>query len=1008
MPGQPFARRSFGRRRLGWRVAAGLAAAVLGVGLATALNAPAPASPGCAGYPFRDPSLPLAARIDDLLGRLTLDEKISLLHQYEQPIPRLCIGLFKAGTEALHGVAWSNDYYDKGNVVTATATTFPQAVGLASTWDPVLLQRVGSAVGDEARGLHARNPNVFGLNLWAPVVNLLRDPRWGRNEEGYSEDPTLSSAIATAYGSGLESRNGAYLKTAPTLKHFLAYNNEVNRDTTSSNVPPRILHEYDEQAFLPALRAGAATGVMASYNLVNGRPDTVSPMLNGIRSASKYPLFNVSDAYAPYNLTSSQHYYATQPEADAAMFKAGVDSYTADNNDPTAMIADVKAALAEGLLTVADVERVDRDALSIRFRLGEFDPDGGPYGGIDASAVNAPAHQALARRTADEAMVLLKDTGHALPLDPAASKSVAVIGPLENTVYTDWYGGNPPYRVTPLDGIRERLGTGATVTGTEGADRIALQDVSSGKYVTSTGASTDAAVTANAATPGVDAQFDVFDWGQGIVTLRNVGTGNVLGDDWGPFVTDDKQPDGWYVQQQFKLETQVDGTYVLHYAGYETQESWFGSKTYVTVDPSTGKLTLGASTPAAAAHFRKDLLVDGIAQAVDAAKKANSAVLVVGTMPFINGREAHDRESMALAEGQERLVKAVQAANPHTVMVLQSSYPQTITWEDQHVPAILWTTHAGQETGHAIADVLFGDRNPSGRLTQTWYASPDELPSILDYDIAKAGTTYQYHRGAELYPFGYGLSYTTFGYSGVRAGARTVAGDGTIEVTVRVTNTGSRAGDDVVQLYSHQRTSRDEEPVEKLQSFRRVHLAAGGSTTVRFRLPASRLAHWDVTRGRWVVERSTYDLMVGSSARDIRESASVFVRGQVIPPRDLTRVTRAQDFDDYSGIRLMDESKTGGTAIESTAAGQWAKYAQARLARPRTFTARVANPGGAAEIQIRLDSPSGPLLGTAQVPGTGGVYAYSTVNAALAPVDGRHDVYLVPAPGLRLGTFALR
>src|SRR3954447_20057844 len=336
---------------------------------ATLLGAPQAAR--AEGEPFRDPSLPLSARIDDLMGRLTMDEKISLLHQYEPAIPRLGIGVFKAGTEALHGVAWSNDYNHNGDVVTAHATTFPQAIGLATTWDPALLRAVGSSVGDEARGLHAQNPTVWGLNLWAPVVNLLREPRWGRNEEGYSEDPTLTSAMATAYGSGMQGPDPDHLKAAPTLKHFLAYNNEVGRDVNSSEVPPRVLHEYDEQAFKPTLAAGAATGVMASYNLLNGRPMTVSPLLNEIRAWSPRPLFNVSDAFAPYNLTGSQHYFATPPEADAAMFRAGTDAYVADNNDPSPMIAAVKQAIAGGYMTMADVERADRHALNLRFRLGE-------------------------------------------------------------------------------------------------------------------------------------------------------------------------------------------------------------------------------------------------------------------------------------------------------------------------------------------------------------------------------------------------------------------------------------------------------------------------------------------------------------------------------------------------------------------------------------------------------------------------------------------------------------
>jgi beta-glucosidase len=293
----------------------------------------APAAARAQDEPFRDPQCPMSERIDDLMGRLTLDEKIALLHQYQPAIPRLGIGVFKAGTEALHGVAWSNDFNHNGDVVTANATVFPQAIGLASTWDPALVERIGSVVGDEARGMHAQNPTVWGLNLWAPVVNLLRDPRWGRNEEGYSEDPTLTSAIAIAYGSGIEGDDPTYLKAAPTLKHFLAYNNEVRRDVTSSNVRPRVLHEYDERAFKPAIRANAATGVMASYNLLNGRPMTVSPLNGRVRSWTNRTLFNVSDAFAPYNLTGSEQYFATQPEANAAMFKSGLDSFTADNNN---------------------------------------------------------------------------------------------------------------------------------------------------------------------------------------------------------------------------------------------------------------------------------------------------------------------------------------------------------------------------------------------------------------------------------------------------------------------------------------------------------------------------------------------------------------------------------------------------------------------------------------------------------------------------------------------------
>jgi beta-glucosidase len=481
----------------------------------------------------------------------------------------------------------------------------------------------------------------------------------------------------------------------------------------------------------------------------------------------------------------------------------------------------------------------------------------------------------------------------------------------------------------------------------------------------------------------------------------------VLGYNWGPFITHDDQPNGWFVQQQFKLEPQPDGTYVLHYAGYESQESWFGPNTYVTVD-SSGNLTLGASTAAAAAHFTRETVRSGIDDAVAAAKKAQTAVVVVGTMPFINGREAHDRTTMALAEQQEQLVKAVVAANPHTVVVLQTSYPDTITWEQEHVPAIVWTTHAGQETGHAIADVLFGDYNPSGRLTQTWYRSDADLPSILDYDIVKSNRTYLYYKGEQLYPFGYGLSYTTFRYSNIRASRLSVDRSGSVAVTVRVTNTGTRAGDDVVQLYSHQRTSRDKVPVEQLQTFQRVHLMPGQSKDVRLTVPVSALRHWDVTRNRWVVERSTYDLLIGSSAKDIRQSVSVFVNGEVIPPRDLSATTRAANFDDYAGVQLVDESKTLGTSVGSTADGEWMKYADAALADPGTFTARVAKASaGSTTVEVRLDSPTGQVIGTAAVPSTGDAYTFATVTAPLAAATGRHSVYLVLGNGVRLTTFSL-
>ncbi|MER8005799.1 glycoside hydrolase family 3 C-terminal domain-containing protein [Streptomyces sp. NPDC094149] len=957
----------------------------LALTLVAALGATVPAHAD-SPYPFRDPSLSVDARVSDLLGRLTLDEKISLLHQYEPAIPRLGIQSFRTGTEALHGVAWLGK-----------ATVFPQAVGLASTWDPALMRDVGSAVGDEARGFQQTRPDGWGLNLWAPVVNPLRDPRWGRNEEGYSEDPYLTGAISTAYGTGLTGGDPDHLKTAPTLKHFLANNNEVHRDTTTSELRPRVAKEYDEQAFKPAIEADAATGVMSSYNLVNGRPNTVNPALDDtVRTWTSQRLLNVTDAYAPGNLVGSQKYYGTQAEADAAALKAGIDSFTDNDRDSGPTTAAIKSALSSGLLKESDVDRAAADVLSVRVRLGEFDPGGGKYGSIDASVIDSPAHRKLARKAATEAAVLLRNQGGALPLKKSA-KDVAVVGPLADTLHTDWYSGTLPYAVTPKDGIEAKLGT--SVAGSEGVDRIALKDTATGKYVTAGAGEAGAALKESATTAGQDAQFDVFDWGSGIVTLRSAANGRYVGYNWSGFVNDQKQPNGWYVQQQFRLEAQDDGTYLLRYAGYETQESWWSNPVYLGPTGTDG--TLGLVAKDQAAHYAKDVVRSGVAEAVAAVKGRDAAVVVVGSDPSINGREAHDRTDMGLAPAQESLVEAVRAANPRTVVIVENSYPTTLGSLQKQVPALLWTTHAGQETGNALADLLYGDANPSGRLTQTWYRSESDLPSILDYDIIKSGRTYQYFTGRPLYPFGYGLSYTSFRYGGLRQ----VKGGWEVSVT----NTGSRAGDEVVQLYVHQRASRDEQPLKQLKAFQRVSLKPGETRTVRLKVRRSDLAHWDVTRSKWVVEKGTYDVLVGSSSADLPARSAWPVAGETIPPRDLSKVTRAENFDDYSpAIHLVDESKAGGTAVSAASDGAWLKFAAPRPGKGAAlFSARVA--GSAGSVEVRLGSPTGPLAATAHFAGTSSPHTYTTVTARLSAAAKSHeDVYLVLGKDVRLSTFSLR
>ncbi|TMR96963.1 glycoside hydrolase family 3 protein [Nonomuraea basaltis] len=931
-------------------------------------------------YPFQNPSLPLEQRVNDLLGRLTLDEKLSLLHQSQPAIPRLGIGYHKNGTEALHGVAWSNHLNDNWNQKSASGTVFPQAIGLASTWDPALIKKVGSAVGDETRGYNAVDPTLWGLQVWAPVVDLLRDPRAGRNEEGYSEDPLLTGAVSTAYGKGLQGDDPFYLKTAPVLKHYLAYNNETNRSLTSSNLTPKLKHEYYEPAFKAAISADAATGVMASYNVVNGRPNHVNTDLNNVvRSWTDKTLYNVSDAWGPHALTDLQKYFDNKPEAFAAVLKSGQDSFTIDGSDIGPMVTNLKAALDQGRITETDVDKSVRSVLSIRTRLGHFDPDGGPYKKITKDVINSAANQQLNRETAAKAAVLLKNSG-VLPL--AEPKSAAVVGPLSGKLYRDFYSGQLPYQVTPIDGIKERVGDVATG---EGLERIALKHLASGKYVTATGTGADDNAALTDTAPTAASQWDLTDWVSGVSTLRNAGNGKLLGGDWRSLDTDDAEPDGWYVTQQFALERQPDGSYLIRYAGFETVEGWYAlPDPYVTV---TADGALALAPKAEAAKFGKEVVSDGIAAAAAQAAKAEVAVVVVGSHPFVAGREFHDRDNLQLGDGQRRLIEAVRKANPKTVVVLETSYPVIVD-----APTLLWTTHAGAETGHAIADVLFGAVNPAGRLTQTWPGT-DNLPSILDYDLTKTGMTYQYAKGKPLYSFGHGLSYTSFGYQGLQ-----VRGD---KVSVKVTNTGKVRGDEVVQLYTHQRDSRFKQPVKQLRGFQRITLNPGESRTVTFTLKKSDLAVWDHTRNKWVVESATHDVMAGSASDRIRQTTTLRVSGETVPVRDLAKTTRAMDFDDYSGVLFADESKVSGEVVEGSA-GDWISFTGASWGA--RLTASVASVSGGS-FELRLGSPGGTLLGTVQVPATGGIYQYGTASATVPAGTG--NVYLVFKGDLRIKDFAL-
>jgi beta-glucosidase len=748
----------------------GAAGAMGGTG-GTAMPPACTSNPADYQYPFQDPCKPLEDRVTDLLSRLTADEKVSLLYENQPAVSRLGIPFFTTYTEGLHGVGWSK--VGGSAQARVVATQFPQAFGLAQSWDPEALRIVGDTMGVESRVYTARwsDPNqcCTGIVIRAPVIDLGRDPRWGRTEESYGEDPYLVSELAKGFLSGLhggkqygglQNTDAPYLMAASTLKHFLAYNNEANRNKSDSAVDDRNLYEYYLAPFSEVIKAGKGDSIMTSYNKISGDPAMISPRVKSLLVAQwKFDGMVSTDAYALNGLyDSSGHNYMSMgwsyEKSAAEVIKSGqlLCGGNVTNNKPDDVEA-LRRAYTMNLVTVADLDFALRGSLRLRFRLGDLDPKSRvPYRSLtgNENPWNTADYKARALDVSRRTVVLLKNANNTLPLDKAALKNVAVIGPRADQIIRDWYAGKPPYTaVTALAGIKAKLGSGVTV---------------------SYAANDNGAAAVNAARAAD-------------VAIVVVGPHPICGN----------PEDTWAACPASSM-------------GYEGREGFDADRTHI------------------------------------------------GLMP-----------------DQQTLVQNVFAANPKTIVVLLSGYPQGVKWLADNVPAIVHIANSGQEIGTALADALFGDYNPGGRTTMTWYASETDIPTtIFDYDIKK-GTTYWYYKGTPVFPFGHGLSYTSFKYENLSLSGTGVSANTSVNVSVDVTNTGARAGDEVVQLYvAYPQSTTLPRPRQQLRGFKRVTLMPGQKQTVTFALAGGALTYWDTTAKAFAVQQGTVQVQVGSTSKDIR------------------------------------------------------------------------------------------------------------------------------------------
>ena len=837
-----------------------------------------------AGY--MNPSLPVEQRINDLIGRMTLEEKVSQMRDHAEAIPRLGVPKYDWWNEGLHGVAFAG-----------YATNFPQVIGMAATWDTGLVHRMGETVSTEARAKYNQavrsddREMFFGLTFWAPNINIFRDPRWGRGQETYGEDPFLTGRMGVAFVTGMQGNDAHYFRVVSTPKHYAVHSGpEPLRHRFNVDASPHDL----EDTYLPAFRATVteahAQSVMCAYNAIDGEPACANAMLlrDHLRVAWKFDGYVVSDCGAVADVNTGHHYAPDLAHAAADAVKAGTDLECgwAEGQAFPALVD----AVHRGLIQESDIDTALRRLFRARFELGMFDPPSSfPYGRIAMSEVNSAEHRQLSLRAARESMVLLKNRNRTLPLKAGIAR-IAVVGPTAELVQSlqGNYNGPPLSPVYPIEGIEKRFAS-AKVAYAQGStlvdglempiEHTALQPGGgsgyglSGEYFRSPDLSGTPVLTRT------DRNIN-FNWDK-LVPVSGLERNNYSVRWSGNFIPP--------APGEYKLGVRVNYCYAcenaegfrLYLDGKVLVESGGATEASVTFRDTqphpikleylhrTGSAGIDLTWQAPAAVLRN--------QAVEAAKQSDVTVAFVGLSPSLEGEEmpvklagfsGGDRTSLDLPAVQEDLLKALAATRKPLVVVLQNGSALAVNWAQQNADAILEAWYPGEEGGTAIAETLAGDNNPAGRLPLTFYSSLSQLPPFEDYSMR--GRTYRYFAGNPLYGFGFGLSYTNFAYSNLKMPSKVKAGE-PVKVEADVKNAGAAAGDEVVELYLTQ-PKAFETPLRVLAGFQRVHLGPGESAHVILTIDPRSLGQVD-DKGNRVIMPGEYVVSLGGGQP--QESASV-------------------------------------------------------------------------------------------------------------------------------------